>query len=121
MSKETAALRRQRRERYRLASVNKVGRPRLSVYRSNMNITAQIIDDVKGITLASASTVISKKDAKAKKSTCNIKAASEVGKKIAETAKRAGVEEVFFDRGANLYHGRVKALAEAAREAGLKF
>lgn len=120
MAKQTVFQRRQRRERYRLAQVNN-GRPRLSVYRSNMNISAQIIDDVKGITLASASTQVSKKEAKGKKTCCNIKAATEVGKVIAESAKKAGVEEVFFDRGAYLYHGRVKALADAAREAGLKF
>jgi len=120
MSKETTFQRRQRRERYRLARVNN-GRPRLTVHRSNMNIYAQIIDDVKGITLAAASTQMPKKEAKGNKSSCNIKAAIEVGKKLAENAKKAGVAEVFFDRGAYLYHGRVKALADAAREAGLKF
>jgi len=92
------------------------GRPRLSVYRSSKNISVQIIDDASGATLASASTL---EDKKAKGS--NIDAAVKIGKLIAERAKKAKVEEVIFDRGGYLYHGRVKALAEAAREAGLKF
>ena len=92
------------------------GRPRLSVYRSSKNISVQIIDDSTGVTLAAASTL---EDKKAKGG--NIEAASNIGKLIAERAKKAKVEEVIFDRGGYLYHGRVKALAEAARAAGLKF
>ncbi len=98
----------------------KNNRPRLSVHRSGQHIYAQVIDDAKGITLASASTV----DAdlkKSVKSTANKDAASAVGKLVAERAKKAGVSEVAFDRGSRSYHGRVKALAEAAREAGLSF
>ena len=96
------------------------GRPRLSVHRSGMHIYAQVIDDVKGVTLAAASTM--EKDIKAAKKTgANIAAATAVGKLVAERAVKAGIKEVVFDRGAFLYHGRVKALAEGAREAGLKF
>ncbi len=96
------------------------GKPRLSVFRSNKNIYAQIIDDGKGATLASASTLDG--DVKAKlKNGGDKAAAAEVGKLVAERAKKAGVETVVFDRGSYLYHGRVKALAEAAREGGLKF
>ncbi|MEL6504553.1 MAG: 50S ribosomal protein L18 [Pseudomonadota bacterium] len=93
------------------------GRPRLSVHRSNANIYAQVIDDVKGHTLAAASTL----DKDVSGNGGNVAAATEVGKLIAERAKKAGVEEVIFDRGSFLYHGRVKAVAEAAREGGLKF
>jgi len=107
--------RRAQRVRRRLKK-NSDGRPRLSVYRSSKNISVQIIDDVNGVTLASASTL---EDKKAKGS--NIEAAQRIGKLIAERAKKAKVEDVVFDRGGYLYHGRVKALAEAAREAGLKF
>ncbi|MFZ6051707.1 50S ribosomal protein L18 [Halocola ammonii] len=92
-------------------------RPRLSVYRSNKQIYAQVIDDSKGVTLASASSLaFDEKDRgnKAGQSTA-------VGKAIAEKAKAAGVETVVFDRNGYLYHGRVKSLAEAAREGGLKF
>jgi large subunit ribosomal protein L18 len=92
------------------------GRPRLSVHRSGKNIYAQIIDDTSGRTLAAASSL--EKDVKAGGST---EGAAAVGKLIAERGKAAKVEEVIFDRGGYLYHGRVKALAEAAREAGLKF
>lgn len=88
--------------------------PRLAVYRSNKNISVQIIDDVNGITLASASSLKLENGS-------NIDAAKEVGKMIAENAKNAGISKVVFDRGGNLYHGRVKALAEAARENGLEF
>ncbi|MEO1397976.1 MAG: 50S ribosomal protein L18 [Pseudomonadota bacterium] len=93
------------------------GRPRLSVHRSNANIYVQVIDDVAGATLASASTL--EKGVADKGG--NVAAAEAVGKLIAERATKAGVEEVVFDRGSFLYHGRVKALAEAAREGGLKF
>ena len=94
------------------------GRPRLSVYRSSKHIYAQIIDDKAGRTLAAAST--KDKDYNGEKGS-NIEAAGLVGKQIAERAIKAGVENVIFDRGGYIYHGRVKALAEAAREAGLKF
>lgn len=91
--------------------------PRLNVFRSNKNMTVQIIDDVVGVTLASASTTES--ELKIKEN--NIEAATKLGKVIAERAKKANIEKVVFDRGGYLYHGRVKALAEAARENGLKF
>lgn len=94
------------------------GRPRLSVHRTSMHIYAQIIDDAKGHTVAAASTL--EKDAKSK-SGANIDAATAVGKLLAERAKKAGVKDVVFDRGPYIYHGRVKALAEAAREGGLNF
>ena len=95
-------------------------RPRLAVFRSEKHIYAQIIDDMTGTTLAAASTV--EKDIKAAlKATSNIEAAAAVGSAIANKAKAKGIEEVVFDRGGFLYHGRVKALAEAAREAGLQF
>ena len=96
------------------------GRPRLSVFRSGLQIYAQIIDDAGGKTVAAASTV-DKDLRKSLKSGANIEAAAAVGKLIAERARGAGVKEVVFDRGGYAYHGRVKALAEAAREAGLNF
>jgi large subunit ribosomal protein L18 len=96
------------------------GRPRLSVHRSDKNIYAQIIDDASGRTLAAASTL--DKDVKGSvKNGGSQDAAQAVGKLIAERGKAAKIEEVIFDRGGYLYHGRVKALADAAREAGLKF
>ena len=91
-------------------------KPRLSVYRSNKEIYAQVIDDVNGVTLAS----VSSRDKDVKAST-KVEAATAVGKSIAEKATKAGVETVAFDRNGYLYHGRVKVLADAAREAGLKF
>ena len=94
------------------------GRARLSVHRSNKNISVQLIDDVKGITLASASTL--EKDFGLVGQN-NVAAAAKIGAAIAERAKKAGVDECYFDRGGFLFHGRIKALAEAAREAGLKF
>lgn len=95
-------------------------RPRLSVHRSGQNIYAQVIDDAAGRTLAAASTL--DKDVRGKvKSGGNIAAASEVGRLIAERAKQAGISEVVFDRGGYMFHGRIKALAEAAREGGLQF
>jgi large subunit ribosomal protein L18 len=95
-------------------------RPRLSVHRSSMHIYAQVIDDAKGHTLAAASSL--DKDLKASlKSGANVSAATAVGKLLAERAVKAGVKEVVFDRGSFIYHGRVKALAEAAREGGLSF
>ena len=91
-------------------------RPRLSVHRSLNHIYAQVIDDQTGATVASASTIALKS-----KTGGNIAAAKEIGKAIAEKAKEKGVKQVVFDRGGYLYHGRVKALADAAREAGLEF
>ena len=88
-------------------------RPRLAVFRSNKQIYAQVIDDIAGHTLASASSVETKGT--------KIEQASAVGKLIADNAKNAGIDTVVFDRGGFLYHGRVKALADSAREAGLKF
>ena len=97
------------------------GRARLSVHRTGNHIYAQIIDDVKGVTLASASTNAKDLKEELKGKTANIDAATKVGKLVAENAKKAGVKEVIFDRGGNRYHGRIKALADAAREAGLSF
>ncbi len=96
------------------------GRKRLSVFRSSKHIYAQVIDDDQGITLASASS-IEKTTREGLKTGASIEAAKAVGKLIAERAKEKGVKDVVFDRGAYLYHGRVKALAEAAREVGLDF
>lgn len=93
-------------------------RPRLNVFRSNANITAQIIDDEKGVTLVSASTL--EKELKISNGG-NVEAAKKIGEEIAKRAKKAKITEVVFDRGGYLYHGRVKALAEAARENGLEF
>lgn len=96
------------------------GKPRLSVFRSAQHIYAQVIDDGEGRTVASASTL--EKDLRSSlKSGGNKDAAVQVGKLVAERARKAGVETVIFDRGGYLFHGRVKALAEAAREGGLKF
>ena len=95
-------------------------RPRLSVYRSSKHIYAQVIDDAKGHTLAAASTI--EKDLKGSlKTGSDVAAAAAIGKLVAERAVKAGVKDVIFDRGPYIYHGRVKALAEAAREAGLNF
>lgn len=96
------------------------GRPRLSVFRSSKNIYAQVIDDVQGRTLVAASTL--EKDLKGTlKTGADVEAAKAVGKLLAERAVAAGVGQVVFDRGGYMYHGRVKALAEAAREGGLEF
>ncbi len=104
------------RVRNKLREVN-AGRVRLSVHRSNKNISVQLIDDVAGKTLASASSLEPSLGVVGKN---NVEAASKVGAAIAERAKAAGVDEAYFDRGGFLFHGRVKALADAAREAGLK-
>ena len=93
-------------------------RPRLAVFRSNKHVTAQVIDDVTGRTLAAASTV--EGDLRSGP-TGNKDAATTVGRLVAERAKAAGIDKVVFDRGGNLYHGRVAAVADAAREAGLEF
>ena len=110
-----------RRQRARTA-LKKVanGRPRLSVHRSSANIYAQVIDDSTGRTVASAST-LDEAFKKAGKSGNNIAAATEIGRLVAEAAIKGGVKQVVFDRGGFIYHGRVKALAEAARDAGLEF
>jgi len=92
-------------------------RPRLSVFRSNANIYAQIIDDVNGVTLASANTL----EKEFEGATGNAEAAKKVGQIVAERAKAKGIEKVVFDRNGYIYHGRVAALAEGAREAGLEF
>ena len=106
-----------RRRRNRTALRARCGtRPRLHVHRSGKHIYAQVIDDEAGLTVASASTLAGHEGG-----TANIAAATQVGKRVAEAAKAAGVTQVVFDRGGFLFHGRVKALAEAAREAGLEF
>lgn len=110
--------RRERRTRYKLRKVSS-DRVRLTVHRSNQHIYAQLIDDTKGVTLASASTA--EKTLSGLKSGKSVDAAREVGKLIAERGKKAKVSLVVFDRGGYIYHGRVKALAEAAREGGLEF
>jgi large subunit ribosomal protein L18 len=110
-----ARLRRHR--RVRKSVVGTAERPRLAVFRSNAGIEAQLIDDVARKTIAAASSLHLKKSFKGNKTA----QAAEVGKTVAEAATKAGVEAVVFDRGGYLYHGRVKALADAAREGGLKF
>jgi large subunit ribosomal protein L18 len=106
--------RRSQRVRTRLKAVSS-GRPRLSVFRSSKNIYAQVIDDAQGVTLVAASTL------EAEDKGSNKDAAARVGKLIAERAIEKGVKQVVFDRGGYIYHGRIKALADAAREAGLNF
>jgi large subunit ribosomal protein L18 len=119
MSKDLVALaRRKARVRRSLKAVASPERPRLSVFRSSKHIYAQVIDDQQGHTLAAASS--NEKDLRGKTG-ADTAAAEAVGKLLAERASAAGVTEVVFDRGAYLYHGRVKALAEGAREGGLKF
>ena len=116
--KKTKQASRTRRTRAKLSKVGN-GRPRLSVYRSSKNISAQIIDDKAGRTVASASSLDKTLRDDIKSGGCD--AAASVGKALAERAKKAGVSEVVFDRGGYRFHGRVKALADAAREAGLNF
>ncbi|MGD0825927.1 MAG: 50S ribosomal protein L18 [Terriglobales bacterium] len=96
-------------------------RPRLNVYRSLNHIYVQLIDDLKGVTLAAASTADDRKNKDARVTGGNVASAKVVGKKIAELAKQKGFTKVVFDRGGYIYHGRVKAVADAAREAGLQF
>ena len=111
--------RRQRRLRLSLRR-KAVGRPRLSIFRYSRHIYAQVIDDAKGVTLAAASTLDT--DLKTKlKTGATVDAAKEVGRLVAERAIKAGVKEVVFDRGGYIFHGRIKALADAAREGGLAF
>ena len=117
MNKRALFQRRRMRVRSKLRKLAN-GKPRLSIHRSSKNISAQIIDDVQGVTLAAASSLDAKLGVVGKN---NVEAAAKVGAAIAEKAKAAGVEEVIFDRGGYLFHGKVKSLADAAREGGLKF
>jgi large subunit ribosomal protein L18 len=110
-------VKRRLRVRNKLRKVN-ADRLRLSVHRSNKNISVQLIDDVNGVTIVSASSLEKDLGVVGKN---NIEAAGKIGTAIAERAKKAGIEECYFDRGGFLFHGKVKALAEAAREGGLKF
>ena len=116
-SKRDLFLKRRLRVRNKLRKMA-VGRPRLSVHRSNKNISVQVIDDEAGRTLAAASTLEKDLGLTGKN---NVDAAAKVGAAIAERARKAGIEDVYFDRGGFLFHGKVKALADAAREGGLKF
>ena len=116
-SKRQLFLKRRLRVRNKLRKVN-AGRVRLSVHRSNKNISCQLIDDVNGVTLAAASSLEKALGVVGKN---NIEASTKVGAALAERAKAAGVEECYFDRGGFLFRGGVKALADAAREGGLKF
>ena len=116
LSKRELFQKRRQRVRNKLRKVN-AGRVRLSVHRSSKNISVQLIDDLQGVTLASASSLVKDLGVVGKN---NVEAATKVGAAIAERAKKAGVEEAYFDRGGFLFHGKVKALAEAAREGGLK-
>ncbi len=111
-----SAVKRAQRVRTRLKSLAN-GRPRLSVFRSDKNIYAQIIDDERGVTLAAASSLEGDKPAKGS----NKEAAARVGALVAQRAIEKGVKDVVFDRGGYIFHGRIKALADAAREAGLNF
>jgi len=117
LSPREQTARRAQRNRTRLKKVGN-GRLRLSVYRSNKNISAQLIDDAQGVTVVSASTL---ETAAGVSKGSDVEAAAAIGRLIAERAKEKGVTDVVFDRGGYLYHGRVKALADAAREAGLNF
>ena len=116
LSLQQQAKRRTERNRRRLKAMGN-GRLRLSVHRSDKNISAQIIDDAQGVTVVAASSLEGGKGAKGS----DVAAAAKIGKLIAERAIEKGVKDVVFDRGQYIYHGRVKALAEAAREAGLNF
>ena len=117
LNKRELFLKRRLRVRNKIKSAN-AGRLRLSVHRSSKNISVQLIDDVKGVTVAAASTLEKELGVFGKN---NVEAAAKVGSAIAERAKKAGVEECYFDRGGFLFHGKIKALADAAREGGLKF
>ena len=113
-SKNVSRVRRHARVRAKISGTAEA--PRLCVYRSNKNIEAQLIDDVKGVTLVASSSMSLKLE-----NGSNIEAAAKVGKDIAEKAVAKGLKKVVFDRSGYIYHGRIKALAEAAREAGLEF
>ena len=120
MTKKLTVLERRKARVRRALKAAANGRPRLSVFRSSKQIYAQIIDDARGHTIAAASSL--EKDNRGKlKTGANVEAAAEVGRLIAQRATEAGVKDVIFDRGSYLYHGRVKALADAAREGGLNF
>ena len=116
-NKRELFLKRRLRVRNRIKAVSN-GRLRLSVHRSSKNISVQLIDDVKGVTVAAASSLEKELGVVGKN---NIEAAAKIGAAIAERAKKAGFEECYFDRGGFLFHGKIKALADAAREGGLKF
>ncbi len=116
-SKRDLFLKRRLRVRNKLRKMAN-GRARLSVHRSNKNISVQLIDDVRGVTLASASSLEKEMGAAGHNT---VEVAAKIGAAIAERAKKAGIEECYFDRGGFLFHGKIKALAEAAREGGLKF
>ena len=118
MTKGLSLFEKRRRRNRTALRARGAGRPRLSIHRSGKHIYAQVIDDAEGKTLASASSL--EKDVRGT-SGANAEAAAAVGKRVAEAAKQAGVTQVVFDRGGFLFHGRVKALAEAAREGGLEF
>jgi large subunit ribosomal protein L18 len=118
-TKKKQNLRDRRHRRVRRKVAGTAERPRLAVFRSNKHITAQVIDDRAGRTIAAASSV--EKDLRSAGGTGNTSAAAAVGRLVAERAKSAGVTQVVFDRGGFLYHGRIAALADAAREAGLEF
>ena len=117
LNKRELFQKRRRRVRNKLREMS-AGRPRLSVHRSSKNISVQLIDDAQGVTLASTSTLEKDLGVVGKN---NVEAAARIGAAIAERAKAKGVEEVVFDRGGFLFHGKIKALADAAREGGLKF
>lgn len=117
MKRSRSAARQRRHLRVRRRIVGTPQRPRLAVFRSNRYIYAQVIDDAAGHTLAAASSL----EGDLRTKTLNVETAATVGKRVGERAKEAGVDTVLFDRGGNAYHGRVKALADAAREAGLEF
>ena len=117
LSKRELFQKRRQRVRNKLRKVNGTAKARLSVHRSSKNISVQLIDDLQGVTLASASSLEKDLGVVGKN---NIEAATKVGQAIAERAKKAGVNEAYFDRGGLLFHGKVKALADAAREGGLK-
>ncbi len=106
-------------DRIRKKVMGTAERPRMNVYRSLNHIYVQVIDDLKGVTLVSASTAEGKKDSRVKGG--NVASAKVIGKNVAERAKAKGITKVVFDRGGYIYHGRVKAIADAAREAGLQF
>jgi large subunit ribosomal protein L18 len=112
------AVRKKRHARVRAKLFGTAERPRLNVFRSNKHIYAQLIDDEKQVTIASASTLDKEFNLE---STSNVEAAAKVGELVAKRALEKGIKKVVFDRGGYLYHGRVKALADAAREAGLEF
>ena len=120
MSKDNGATARRRARVRKSIRARAYGKPRLSVFRSSKQIYCQIIDDAAGRTLVAASS-LEKGQREGLKTGANVEAASAVGKLIAERAKAAGVTDVVFDRGAYMYHGRVKALADGAREGGLSF